>query len=107
MKTTLNDLIFDTNIIGTSNAVLKVNDMTLSVIYGSGTLSTRNTFEVSMWMDDDTGDLIAVSNLVDGEDDGHEVAGWVTDKEINKIIDLMHNSPDKVKQLRMSLNQLP
>jgi hypothetical protein len=55
-----------------------------------------------MWMEDDSNDLIAVSDLVDGEGDGHEVAGWVTEKEINKIIDLMHNNPDKIKQLRIS-----
>lgn len=102
MKTLLNDLTFDTNIIGVSNTTLKVNDMVLSVIYGKGTLSSPNTFEISMWMEDDSNDLIAVSDLVDGEDDGHEVAGWVTEKEINKIIDLMHNNPDKVKQLRIS-----
>ena len=102
MKTLLNDLTFDTNIIGVSNTTLKVNDMVLSVIYGKGTLSTRNTFEISMWMEDDSNDLIAVSDLVDGEGDGHEVAGWVTEKEINKIIDLMHNNPDKIKQLRIS-----
>ena len=102
MKTLLNDLTFDTNIIGVSNTTLKVNDMVLSVIYGKGTLSTRNTFEISMWMEDDSNDLIAVSDLVDGEGDGHEVAGWVTEKEINNIIDLMHNNPDKIKQLRIS-----
>ena len=76
--------------------------MVLSVIYGKGTLSSPNTFEISMWMEDDSNDLIAVSDLVDGEDDGHEVAGWVTEKEINKIIDLMHINPDKIKQLRIS-----
>ena len=102
MKTILNDLTFDSNIIGVSHAKLKVNEMVLSVIYGKGTLSTSNTFEVSMWMEDDSNDLIAVSDLVDGEGDGHEVAGWVTEKEVNKIIDLMHNNPDKIKQLRIS-----
>ena len=102
MKTVLNDLTFDSNIIGVSHTKLKVNEMVLSVIYGKGTLSTMNTFEISMWMEDDSNDLIAVSDLVDGEGDGHEVAGWVTEKEINKIIDLMHNNPDKIKQLRIS-----
>lgn len=102
MKTVLNDLTFDSNIIGVSHTKLKVNEMVLSVIYGKGTLSTMNTFEISMWMEDDSNDLIAVSDLVDGEDDGHEVAGWVTEKEINKIIDLMHINPDKIKQLRIS-----
>ena len=102
MKTLLNDLTFDTNIIGVSHTKLKVNEMVLSVIYGKGTLSSPNTFEISMWMEDDSNDLIAVSDLVDGEGDGHEVAGWVTEKEINKIIDLMHINPDKIKQLRIS-----
>ena len=102
MNTVLNDLTFDSNVIGVSHAKLKVNEMVLSVIYGKGTLSTSNTFEVSMWMEDDSNDLIAVSDLVDGEGDGHEVAGWVTEKEVNKIIDLMHNNPDKIKQLRIS-----
>ena len=102
MKTTLNDLTFDTNIIGVSNATLKVNDMALSIIYGKGTLSGPNTFEISMWMDDDSGDLIAVSNLVGGKDDGHEVAGWVAEKDINKIIDLMHNDPERIKRLKMN-----
>lgn len=102
MKTTLNDLTFDTNIIGVSNATLKVNDIVLSVIYGKGTLSSPNTFEISMWMDNDHGDLIAVSNLVGERDDQHEVAGWVTEKEINKIIDLMHNDPDRIKRFNMN-----
>ena len=102
MKTTLNDLTFDTNVIGISNAQLKVNDIVLSVIYGKGTLSSPNTFEISMWMDDDSGDLIAVSNLVGEKDDGHEVAGWVAEKEINKIIDLMHTDPDRIKRFNMN-----
>ena len=74
----------------------------LSVIYGKGTLSSPNTFEISMWMDDDSGDLIAVSNLVGSKDDGHEVAGWVAEKEINKIIDLMHTDPDRIKRFNMN-----
>tara|TARA_B110000467_G_C18190697_1_gene405907 strand:+ start:225 stop:563 length:339 start_codon:yes stop_codon:yes gene_type:complete len=102
MKTVLNDLTFDTNIIGVSNATLKVNDMALSIIYGKGTLSGPNTFEISMWMDDDSGDLIAVSNLVGEKDDGHEVAGWIDEREINKIIDLMHNDPERIKRLKMN-----
>lgn len=102
MKTTLNDLIFDTNVIGVSNATLKVNDIVLSVIYGKGTLSSPNTFEISMWMDNDHGDLIAVSSLVGDNDDKHEVAGWVAEKEINKIIDLMHTDPDRIKRFNMN-----
>ena len=102
MKTTLNDLTFDTNVIGVSHATLKVNDIVLSVIYGKGTLSSPNTFEISMWMDNDHGDLIAVSNLVGERDDQHEVAGWVAEKEINNIIDLMHNDPDRIKRFNMN-----
>jgi hypothetical protein len=102
MKTTLNDLTFDTNVIGVSNATLKVNDIVLSVIYGKGTLSSPNTFEISMWMDNDHGDLIAVSNLVGERDDQHEVAGWVAEKEINNIIDLMYNDPDRIKRFNMN-----
>lgn len=102
MKTVLNDLTFDTNIIGISSARLKVNDIVLSIIYGKGTLSGPNTFEISMWMDDNSGDLIAVSNLVSEKDDGHEVTGWVAEKDINKIIDLMYSDPGRIKQLKMN-----
>lgn len=95
---TFDDLVFADGFCGTPAATFKTNNLVLSIIAGDLTYSSRDTFEISMWTEDQT-NMIPVNRMIDPTQPAEDIVGWIDRNQIEQVMTEMQLDPDKFTTL--------